>query len=104
MTILVTGARGSIGSRVITRLDAAGHPVRGSARDLTTLRLPSGVEAVELDLTDPGVAGADALRGVEAVFLYPVIGSVDAFLERAAKAGVRYLVLLSSPASYEVAE
>ncbi|SQD93735.1 NmrA family protein [Parafrankia sp. Ea1.12] len=104
MAILVTGARGNIGSRLTARLDAAGHPVRGSARDSTTLRLPGGAEPVELDLTDPGVAGADALRDVDAVFLYPVIGSVDAFLEMAAKVGVRYLVLLSSPAAYEVGE
>ncbi|MBL7496564.1 NAD(P)H-binding protein [Frankia sp. CNm7] len=104
MTILVTGARGNIGSRLVAALAEAGHPVRGSARDATTLRLPAGAEPAELDLTDPGPAAADALRGVDAVFLYPVIGSVDAFLEAAVAAGVRYLVLLSSPSAYEAGE
>ncbi|MDT3444601.1 MULTISPECIES: NAD(P)H-binding protein [unclassified Pseudofrankia] len=104
MTILVTGARGNLGSRLVATLAAAGCPVRGSARDATTLRLPAGAEPAELDITDPGPAAADTLRGVEAVFLYPVIGSVDAFLAAAATAGVRYLVLLSSPAAYEAGE
>jgi uncharacterized protein YbjT (DUF2867 family) len=104
MTILVTGARGNIGSRLVTALAAAGRPVRGSARDATTLRLPAGAEAAELDLTAPGPAVADALRDVEAVFLYPVRGSISNFLEAAAKAGVCYLVLLSSPAAYEAGE
>jgi nucleoside-diphosphate-sugar epimerase len=48
MTILVTGARGNIGSRVIAKLAEAGHSVRGSARDASALRLPAGTDAVEL--------------------------------------------------------
>jgi uncharacterized protein YbjT (DUF2867 family) len=102
MTTLVTGASGNIGSRLVASLAASGYPVRGSSRDATTLRLPAGVELAELDLTDPGPAAA--LRGVEAVFLYPVIGTVDAFVAAAVDAGVRYVVLLSSPAAYEVGE
>src|SRR5207302_7285447 len=63
MTILVTGARGNIGSRVIARLAEAGHAVRGSARHATGLTLPAGVEAVELDVTRADYA-AQALRDV----------------------------------------
>lgn len=104
MTILVTGARGSIGSRVVSLLADAGHPVRGSARDAATLRLPAGAEAARLDIASPDGA-KEALRDVDAVFLYPVReGGVGAFLAAARESGVRYVVLLSSPASYEAAE
>lgn len=103
MTVLVTGARGNIARHVVSRLHAAGHRVRATARDLGTLSVPDGVETVELDLTDPGGFG-DAFRGVDAVFLYTTRGSAAPFLSAAREAGVRYVVLLSSPASYEAAE
>jgi uncharacterized protein YbjT (DUF2867 family) len=101
VTILVTGMHGNIGSRVASRLVEAGHRVRGSSRNPTSP--PAGVEAVELDLTEPRGAAA-ALAGVETVFLYPVRGPVDGFLDAARKADVQHLVLLSSPAAYEVHE
>lgn len=102
MTILVTGMHGNVGSRVAARLVAAGHRVRGSSRNPSSV--PEGVEPVELDLTAPRGA-AEALSGVETVFLYPVRGgSVAAFLDAARKADVQHVVLLSSPAAYEVHE
>jgi uncharacterized protein YbjT (DUF2867 family) len=103
MTILVTGARGNIGSRVIARVAKAGHSVRGAARDASALRLPAGANAVELDITSPRNAER-ALRDVDTMFLYPVRGPIDGFLEAARKADVRYVVLLSSPAAYEAGE
>ncbi|MEV7011036.1 NAD(P)H-binding protein [Streptosporangium sp. NPDC051022] len=103
MTILVTGARGNIGGRVVAMLAEAGHHVRGSARNAATLRPPAGVETAELDITDPHSA-EEALRGVEAMFLYPTRGEVGGFLKTARDAGVRYVVLLSSPAAYEPGE
>jgi uncharacterized protein YbjT (DUF2867 family) len=101
VTILVTGMHGNIGSRVATRLVEAGYRVRGSSRNPSSA--PEGVEPVELDLTEPRNAG-EALAGVETVFLYPVRGSVEAFLDAARKADVQHVVLLSSPAAYEVHE
>jgi uncharacterized protein YbjT (DUF2867 family) len=101
VTVLVTGVQGNIGSRVAAKLVEAGHRVRGSSRRPSSA--PDGVEVVGLDLTQPGGV-AEALAGVETVFLYPVRGSVDAFLEAARKADVQHVVLLSSPAAYEVHE
>ncbi|MFF4411688.1 NAD(P)H-binding protein [Streptosporangium sp. NPDC001559] len=103
MTILVTGARGNIGGRLVTLLAGDGHRVRGSARDASALRPPEGAETAELDVTDPRGA-EEALRDVETMFLYPTRGEVGAFLRIAAEAGVRHVVLLSSPASYEAGE
>ena len=103
MTILVTGARGNIGARLVTALARDGHPVRASTRDLSAPGLPVGVETVELDVTEPSDA-AMVLQGIRAVFLYPVRGDVDRFLAAARDAGVEYVVLLSSPASFEAYE
>ncbi|MFL6114724.1 MAG: NAD(P)H-binding protein [Catenulispora sp.] len=103
MAVLVTGARGNIGSRVVTRLHAAGCRVRASAREVGTLRVPDGVETAELDISAPD--GFDrALQDVDAVFRYATRGDTAPFLAAARAAGVRYVVLLSSPASYEAAE
>lgn len=98
MTILVTGARGNVGSEVVRALREGGHEVRGSARDAAVLDLP---DAVSLDLTAES-GFENALRGVDAIFLYPTRpnGAVH-FLAAARKAGVSYVVLLSSPDVYE---
>ena len=101
--ILVTGARGNVGSRIVEMLAGAGYRVRATARDTSALRVPAGVEAARLDLTDDRVAAA-VLEDVETVFLYPTRGSAAPFLEAAREAGVQHVVLLSSPASYEAAE
>lgn len=103
MTILVTGARGNIGSRLVEALVRGGHPVRATTRDASAGGLPADVETAELDVTDPRDA-ATVLDGVEAVFLYAARGDVSRFLSVARDAGVEYVVLLSSPASFEAGE
>ncbi|MDM4721887.1 NAD(P)H-binding protein [Micromonospora sp. WMMA1363] len=66
--ILVTGATGNVGRRVVERLVAAGYGVRATTRDPSHANLPAGVAAASADLADP-----ESLRphldGVEAVFL-----------------------------------
>ena len=103
MTVLVSGARGNIGSRVVARLHAAGQRVRATAREAGTLSVPDGVQTVGLDLT-AAEGFDDAVKGVDAVFLYATRTSAAAFLSAAREAGVRHVVFLSSPASYEAAE
>jgi uncharacterized protein YbjT (DUF2867 family) len=103
MTILVTGARGHIGSRVIDRLAAGGHRVRASARTPGEWSAPPGVEIAQLDLANPGNA-AEVLKDVEAIFVYVALGDVSGFMAKAAEAGVGHVVMLSSPASYEPGE
>ena len=92
--ILVTGARGAVGSGVVTGLRAAGVPVRAADRDPDRLELPDDVERVRLDLADPS-SFDPALEGVRAVFCY-VTGDLGAFATAAARAGVEHTVLLSS--------
>ncbi|MER6843242.1 NAD(P)H-binding protein [Streptomyces platensis] len=99
-TILVTGATGTTGSRLIPRLLALGHPVRAAGR-----RAPDvpGTRPVAFDWHDPATHDA-ALRGADRLYLVPPIAAPDPaavmlpFLARARTAGVRRVVLLSSSA------
>ncbi|WP_229076627.1 NAD(P)H-binding protein [Actinoplanes sp. DH11] len=93
--ILVSGATGHVGGAVVTRLHAAGMPVRALVR--RPADFPEGVRAVRGDLGDP--ASLDmALDGVDAVFLmWPFLSAdgaaevIDAIGKRA-----RRVVYLSS--------
>ncbi len=84
--ILVTGATGKSGRRVVRRLRAEGLPVRAAARN--------GEHA--FDWTDRGTWDA-ALAGARSVYLVQLDGTklVRPFVERAVAHGVRRIVLAS---------
>jgi nucleoside-diphosphate-sugar epimerase len=65
MKLLVTGATGKVGSRLVKRLVRRGDQVRALVRDASRLDT-MGVEPVVGDLLDPGSLVA-AVRGVDAV-------------------------------------
>lgn len=69
LTVLVTGATGYIGGRLVPRLLARGHAVRCVARDAGRLagRPWHGVEIIEGDLADPE-ATARAVRDVDVAY------------------------------------
>ncbi|PJJ72656.1 uncharacterized protein YbjT (DUF2867 family) [Diaminobutyricimonas aerilata] len=108
MRILVTGATGYIGGRLVPRLLDAGHTVRVLVRDVERIRdVPwaPDVDVVEGDLRDPE-AVARAVDGCDAVYyLVHSMSSAGAFedVERriaetvaraAARAGARRIVYL----------
>jgi uncharacterized protein YbjT (DUF2867 family) len=71
-TVLVTGASGYVGRRLVPALIAAGHPVRGLVRDPATANLPAGAEVVQGDVTDltslsAACAGVDAIVSLAAI-------------------------------------
>jgi len=68
MSILVTGATGSVGSAVIERLAAAGADVRALTRRPDDYRGPAGVRAVGGEASDPNAIRA-ALAGVDTLFV-----------------------------------
>ncbi|MDT0549681.1 MULTISPECIES: NAD(P)H-binding protein [Streptomyces] len=94
--IVVTGATGNVGRHVVDELVAAGAEVRALTRDPESARLPEGVRvACTVDLP---------LDGATAVFLNAAVvwqsGPAE-LLREAARAGVRRIVPLSSPAAAE---
>ena len=96
MTILVTGATGSVGRLVVDHLSAAGAT---NIRALTTnpgkAALPSEVEVVQGFIGRPASLGA-ALAGVERMYLAPHPLTAREVTELARAAGVEYIVDLSS--------
>ncbi len=100
--VLVTGATGTIGRRVVEALLTAGRAVR--AADVSTQRVlqafGDAVEPVVLDFTDPST-WAQGYAGVEVMFLMrpPHLSNIARdmvpSLEAAKAAGVRHIVLLS---------
>ncbi|MER7466250.1 NAD(P)H-binding protein [Streptomyces sp. NPDC097981] len=95
MTVLVTGATGSVGRHVVGRLVSAGVPVRALTRTPATAGLPDAVEVFEGDLDRPETLRA-ALAGVESLYLFPVPGTAREVVAAAKEAGVRRIVVLSS--------
>ena len=90
MTIVVTGATGNVGRPLVTRLAAAGVPVRAITRTPTAGRFPGGA--------DVAASVFDALPGASAVFLNSrALGAQLAeVVESARRCGVRKLVVLSA--------
>ncbi|WP_162605602.1 NmrA family NAD(P)-binding protein [Jiangella ureilytica] len=97
--VLVTGATGKVGRRLIPLLLRRGATVRAASRSLLPAR--TGIEPVRFDWTDESTYEA-ARKGVDAMFLVagPVPQAahadyVGALLDGAAEAGVEKIVLLS---------
>jgi uncharacterized protein YbjT (DUF2867 family) len=68
MTILVTGATGTVGRQVIEQLVKRGATVHALVRDGSKANLPQGVHLVQGDFLDvDSLRGA--LRGVSTLFL-----------------------------------
>jgi uncharacterized protein YbjT (DUF2867 family) len=59
MTILVTGATGTVGRQIIEQLVKRGADVCALVRDPAKANLPAGVNVVQGDLLD-----VDSLRGI----------------------------------------
>src|SRR5580693_3909842 len=100
MKVLVTGATGSVGSEVVKALLQRGAHVRALTRtQLKPGKFPGAVEIALGDLSDP-VSVAEALQGVDELFL--LIGNVpDEFTQAltayglAKRAGLKHVTYLS---------
>jgi uncharacterized protein YbjT (DUF2867 family) len=92
--VLVTGATGNVGRRVTAGLVEAGVSVRALTRNPARADLP-GAEIVRGDLTEPETVPFD---GVDRMFLFPEPSTAKDLVERAVRAGVRRIVVLSSGA------
>ncbi|RJQ25934.1 NAD-dependent epimerase/dehydratase family protein [Candidatus Parcubacteria bacterium] len=120
-TVLVTGATGTIGPRVVRYLHQAGYQIRAFSVDAPTTGIfPPDVEVVIGDVTDKSSVES-AMQGVDAVvhmaaLLHIVnpplemrekyeqvnVGGTATVVEAAIKAGVKRVVLFSTIAVYGV--
>ena len=93
--IVVTGATGIVGRRLVALLATQGIAVRAVTRSAEAL--PAGVDIHRADLARPDDV-APALEGADALFVHPrAVGeSAPRLLELAAEAGVKRVVVLSA--------
>jgi uncharacterized protein YbjT (DUF2867 family) len=100
MTVLVTGATGTVGSLVLTQLaERASAPVRALTRSPEAASFPAGVTAVAGDLLDVDAMRA-ALDGVDALFLLSAVAAEELTatlltLNVAREHGIKGIVYLS---------
>ncbi|HEY9104811.1 SDR family oxidoreductase [Chitinimonas sp.] len=99
MSILVTGASGTVGSLVIQGLAQQGAKVKALVRQPGKVALPPGASEVVGDLTDPASVRA-ALAGVRTLFLLNAVTPDEVTqallaLNAARDAGVERIVYLS---------
>jgi uncharacterized protein YbjT (DUF2867 family) len=99
MSILVTGATGTVGRHVVQHLSQRGAKVRALVRNPANANLPAGVETVQGDLLDVDSL-RQAVQGVSTLFLLNAVVA-DEFtqalitLNVAREAGVKRVVYLS---------
>ncbi len=114
-SVLITGARGKIGGRLVAHMLAAGHAVVGASRDAShpPVEWPPQARFVQLDPCDDPALSVEALRGIDSVIHLAAADEVrsaadpDAatvetglgtrrLLQAAADAGVRRFIFLST--------
>ena len=95
--IVVTGATGAIGRRIVASLLEMGCSVRGISRSPETASLPWGAEAVHGDLDDPSTMRS-AFRSAAQLVLIAVPETVKEVLSHAKQQEIQHVVAISSAA------
>ena len=110
MKVVLYGASGKAGSRILGELQTRGHEVTAVVRNKPD-RLPAGVKSAQDDLSGVAeiaktIAGADAVvsaYGPPANDTDQLIGVVERLIEAVRKAGVPRLIVVGGAASLGVA-
>jgi hypothetical protein len=101
MTILVTGATGNIGRRIVDHLIGMGaNDIRALTKNPARAKLPDSVAAVTGYLGDPESLPT-ALEGVERMYLAPLPETLEGTLELVKTANVEYVVALSGSGDWQ---
>ncbi len=111
MNVVLFGATGKSGSRILNELAERGHQVTAVARDPSKLAGSAAVKVVQDDLRDPRHT-AEVMRGADAVisaYAPPaddtdaLIGVTERQLQALALAGVKRLLVVGGAGGLEVA-
>ncbi|WP_410661785.1 NAD(P)H-binding protein [Amycolatopsis sp. lyj-112] len=99
--IVVTGATGNVGRRLVETLAAAGEKVTAVSRRISAGDVPDGVRHVRADIAEPSglspvLTGADRLFVLTSGEFLGAGGDVAELAAVAREAGVKRIVLLSS--------
>lgn len=94
MRVVVTGATGTVGRKVIDRLLTRGVDTRGITRTPEAARLPNGVEVLPGDLDRPETL-TNALANADRMYLFPAPETARQVVTMAKQAGIRRIVVLS---------
>jgi uncharacterized protein YbjT (DUF2867 family) len=101
MTVLVTGATGNIGRRIVDHLiDLGANHIRALTKNPAKANLPDGVTAITGYLGDPESLPA-ALDGVKRMYLAPLPATLEATLDLIKQANVEYVVALSGGGEWQ---
>lgn len=111
MNVVLFGASGMIGSRVLQELVRRGHSVIAAARRPEKIPQATGITAVEADADDPtSVAAAADGADVAVCAIAPpqdhpfrIAGTVTSLMDGLARAGVKRLIVVGGAGSLEVA-
>ncbi len=93
MKILITGATGYVGGRLLPKLLQSGHEVTCMVRDASRFSPNLGVQVIEADVLHPGGLPA-ALQGIEVAYylIHSMGGGPDGFAERDRRAARNFAV------------
>ena len=111
MKVVLFGASGMIGSRVLAELVRRGHSVTAVVRHPEKVEAATGVNAVKGDVTDTASVATVAKGADAAVSAYSpprtnpesLIDATRSLLKGLAEAGVRRLIMVGGAGSLEVA-
>lgn len=111
MNVVLYGASGMIGSRVLQELVGRGHGVTAVVRNPERVNAVGGVKVVKGDLTRPSSVAATAKGADAAISAYAppqtdpesVVPAVQSLLAGLGEAGVRRLIVVGGAGSLEVA-
>src|SRR5260370_19465620 len=111
MKVVLFGASGMIGSRVLTELVRRGHTVTAVVRNPERVKAEPGVNVVQGDINDPAAVASAAKAGDAAISAYSppptdpgvLADAVKSLLAGLAEAGLRPLIGLGGARSLPVA-
>ncbi len=111
MKVVLFGASGMIGSRILDELARRGHAVTAVARNPEKVQAFNGVKVVQGDVTDPASVAAVAKGADAAISAYAppptetakILDATRSLLTGLKQAGVRRLIVVGGAGSLEVA-